>query len=86
MYHRHLWDVRHKYIKNLIHPGTIAQSDAPPPGMQAVTGSILTSSNIFFVEIGHEVLSTAILSLPLIQAGQLSVTGEGVCTKYWLTA
>ena len=24
--------------------------------------------------------------LPLIQEGQLSVTGENICTKYWLTA
>ena len=24
--------------------------------------------------------------LPLIQEGQLSVTGESICTKYWLTA
>ena len=24
--------------------------------------------------------------LPLIQEGQLSVTGENMCTKYWLTA
>ena len=24
--------------------------------------------------------------LPLFQEGQLSVTGESVCTKYWLTA
>ena len=24
--------------------------------------------------------------LPLIQEGQLSVTGESTCTKYWLTA
>ena len=23
--------------------------------------------------------------LPLIQEGQLSVTGESMCTKYWLT-
>ena len=32
-----------------------------------------------FVEIGHEIISAAILSLPLIQAVQLSVrsTGEG---------
>ena len=30
----------------------------------------------------------AILSflLPLFQEGQLSVTGESMCTKYWLTA
>ena len=33
------------------------------------------------MEIGHEIISTAILSLPLIQ-GQLSVTGERMCTKY----
>ena len=33
-----------------------------------------------FVEIGHEIISTAILSLPLIQVGQLSVTGERMCT------
>ena len=25
-------------------------------------------------------------SLPLYQEGQLSITGESVCTKYWLTA
>ena len=24
--------------------------------------------------------------LPLIQEGQLSVTGESMCSKYWLTA
>ena len=39
-----------------------------------------------FVEIGHEIISMAILSLPLIQVGQFSVTGERMCTKYWLTA
>ena len=27
--------------------------------------------------------STTIVSLPLIQEGQLSVTGERMCTKYW---
>ena len=36
-----------------------------------------------FVEIGHEIISTVILSLLLIQEGQWSVTGEGMCTKYW---
>ena len=36
-----------------------------------------------FVEIGHEIISTAILSLQLLQEGQLSVTGERMCTKYW---
>ena len=33
-----------------------------------------------FVEIDHEIFSTVILSLPLIQEGQLSVSGEKMCT------
>ena len=33
-----------------------------------------------FVEIDHEIFSMGILSLPLIQEGQLSVSGERMCT------
>ena len=33
-----------------------------------------------FVEIDHEIFSTVILSLPLIQEGQLSVCGERMYT------
>ena len=33
-----------------------------------------------FVEIDHEIFSTVILSLPLIQEGQLSVSDERMCT------
>ena len=33
-----------------------------------------------FVEIDDEIFSTVILSLPLIQEGQLSVSGERMCT------
>ena len=33
-----------------------------------------------FVEIDHEIFSTVILSLLLIQEGQLSVSGERMCT------
>ena len=33
-----------------------------------------------FVETDHEIFSTVILSLPLIQEGQLSVSGERMCT------
>ena len=33
-----------------------------------------------FMEIDHEVFSTVILSLPLIQEGQLSVSGKRMCT------
>ena len=39
-----------------------------------------------FAEIDHEIFSTVILSLPLIQEGKLSVTCERMCTEYWLTA
>ena len=38
-----------------------------------------------FAEIDHEIFSTVILSLPLIQEGKLSVTCERMCTEYWLT-
>ena len=33
-----------------------------------------------FMEIGHEIISTAIPFLLLIQVGQLSVTGKWMCT------
>ena len=33
-----------------------------------------------FIEIDLEIFSTVILSLPLIQEGQLSVSGERTCT------
>ena len=38
--------------------------------------------------VGHVTRSSNILSflLPFFQEGQLSVIGESVCTKYWLTA
>ena len=32
-----------------------------------------------------EIISTVILTLPLIQVGQLSATGERMCIKYGLT-
>ena len=32
------------------------------------------------MEIDHKIISAAILSLPLIQEGQLSVSGERMCT------
>ena len=35
---------------------------------------------VSFMEIDHEIFSTVILSLPLIQEGQLSVSGERMCT------
>ena len=53
-------------------------------GDQEVAGAtpteVATLQHIF-VEIDHEIFSTVILSLPLIQERQLlSVFGEGMCT------
>ena len=36
--------------------------------------------HISFIEINHEIISTAIFPLPLIQKGQLSVTGKRMYT------
>ena len=36
---------------------------------------------IIFMEIEHEIISTAILTLLRIQEGQLSVTDESICTS-----
>ena len=52
-----------------------------PTGDQEVAGSIPRRGRQHsFVEIDHEIFSTVILSLPLIQEGQLSVSGERMCT------
>ena len=42
--------------------------------------------HLTLVEIGHEMISTAVLSLPLIQVERLSDSGENMCTYNWLTA
>ena len=39
--------------------------------------------NILSSRFGHEIISTTILSLPLIQEGQLSVTDERMGTEFW---
>ena len=46
------------------------------------------SKTLFILKSGFDTRSGNILSflLPLFQEGQLSVTGESMCTKYWLTA
>ena len=53
----------------------VARSDARPSGMRPVADSILTSGTNSWEEIGHEINSMTIISLPLIQEGQLSGTG-----------
>ena len=47
-----------------------------PTGDQEVAGSTLTEVG----NIDHEIFSTVILSLLLIQEGQLSVSGDRMCT------
>ena len=48
-----------------------------PTGDQEVAGSTPAGSATFF---DQEIFSTVILSLPLIHEGQLSVSGERMCT------
>ena len=48
--------------------------------------SLIPAWSHTFVEMDHEIISTVILLLILIQKGLLSVTSESMCTMYWLTA
>ena len=48
---------------------SVAQLDAHPTGDQEVAGSIPVGLATFFCRIDHEMFSTVILSLPLIQEG-----------------
>ena len=45
-------------------------------------GSCNTDGKHSLIEIGHEIMFTAILSLPLISVGQFSVTDERIDSKY----
>ena len=62
-------------------PASVAQLDAPSDWR---TGdrefNPRRGRQHSFVGIDHEIFSTVILSLPLIQEGQLSVSGERMCT------
>ena len=49
-------------------------------GDQEVAGSTPAEVGNTFVEIDHEIFSTIILSPPLNQEGQLSVSGKRMCT------
>ena len=74
--------VKYLYIRTstveLYKPASMAQLDASPTGDQEVAGS--APDNIALWRFEHEIFSTIILSLPLIQEGQLSVSGEIMCT------
>ena len=59
-------------------PASVAQLDACPTGNQDVVG--LTPCWVTNILIGHDIFSMVILSLPLIQERQLSVSGGRMCT------
>ena len=62
-------------------PASVAQLDAPSDWRPGGRGfNPRRDRQHSFVEIDHEIFSTVILSLPLIQEGQLSVSGERMCT------
>ena len=57
----------------------MAQLDAHPTGEQGLRVLPPPGPQHSFVEIDHVIFSMVILSLPLIQEGQLSVSGERLC-------
>ena len=62
-------------------PASVAQLDVPSdwrPGGRGFNPRRGRQHSL--MEIDHEIFSTVILSLPLIQEGQLSVSGERMCT------
>ena len=61
-------------------PASVAQLDARPTGDPEIAGSTPPDRQHSFTEIDHEIFSTVIRSLPLIQEGLLFVSGERVCT------
>ena len=62
-------------------PASVAQLDAPSDWRPGGRGFNPRRGRLHsFVEIDHEIFSTVIISLPLIQEGQLSVSGERMCT------
>ena len=68
-------------ITRKIKPASVAQLDAPSDWRPGGRGfNPRRGRQHSFVEIDHEIISTVILSLPLIQEGQLSVSGERLCT------
>ena len=66
-------------------PGHLAQSVVSLIANQGVAGLSPSQATYFRGDIYHEIISMVILPLPLIQEGQISVSGKSMCTKYWLT-
>ena len=69
------------YIYQEMQPASLAQLDAPSDWRPGGCGfNPRPGRQHSFMEIDHEIFSTVILSLPLIQEGQLSASGERMCT------
>ena len=71
----------HMTSSHLTVTATVAQLDVPSdwrPGGRGFNPH--RGRQHSFVESGHEIFSTVILSLLLLQEGQLSVSGERMCT------
>ena len=70
-----------RYMVFIHGPASVAQLDVPSDWRPGGHGFIPRRGRQYsFEEIGHKIFSTVILSLPLIQEGQLSVSGERMCT------
>ena len=68
-------------ILSLLKPASVAKLDAQSDWRPGGCGfNPHHGHQHSFVEIDHEIFSTVILSLPLIQEGQLSVPGERMCS------
>ena len=73
--------IAHANTADLAQLASVAQLDAPSDWRPGGRGfNPLRGRQHSFVEIDHEIFSTVILSLPLIQEGQLSASGERMCT------
>ena len=69
------------YLISELMLASVAQLDAPSDWRPGGHGfNPRRGRQHSFVEIDHEIFSMVILSLPLIQEGQLSVSGERMCT------
>ena len=76
----------HPILKKCTSPDKLASDEANYARSTCLHPHDVPARSHTFVEIDQEIISTAILPLPLIQEGLLSVTSESMCTKYWLTA
>ena len=63
----------------LLQPASVAQFDGHLTGDRRLRVRPQPGQQYSFMEIDHEIFSSLILSLPLIQEGQLSVSGERMC-------